>query len=78
VDIEEEEEIRSKGTNNTFNKRTRNFPILVIERDIQTRKLLETDEFRKRNNARHILFKTQNRQNEKDFLNCKKKDISQL
>jgi hypothetical protein len=50
----------------------------VIERDIQTRKLLETDEFRKRNNARHILFKTQNRQNEKDFLNCKKKDISQL
>jgi hypothetical protein len=34
------EEIASKGRDNTFNKRTtRNISNLVIERDIQTRKL---------------------------------------
>jgi hypothetical protein len=40
VGIEKGEEIASKGRDNTFNKRTtRNFPNLVIERDIQTRKV---------------------------------------
>jgi hypothetical protein len=75
------EEIASKGRDNTFNKRTtRNFPNLVIERDIQTRKFLyhQTGKFRKRNSPRHIIFKTQSIQNEKDFINCKKEDISQL
>jgi hypothetical protein len=36
VGIEEGEVIASKGRDNTFNKRTRNFTNLVIERDIQT------------------------------------------
>jgi hypothetical protein len=75
VGIEEGEEIAFKGKDNTFNKRTtRNFPNLVIERDIQTRKLLDhqTGKVRKRISPRHIIFKTQNTQN------CKKEDISQL
>jgi hypothetical protein len=81
VGIAEGEEIASKGRDNTFNKRTiRNFPNLVIERDIQTRNLLDhqTGKFRKRNSPRHIIFKTQNIHNEKDFINYKKEDISQL
>jgi hypothetical protein len=42
VGREEGEEIASKGKDNTFNKRTtRNFPNIVIERDIQKRKLLD-------------------------------------
>jgi hypothetical protein len=81
VGIEEGEEKASKGRDNTSNKRiTRNFPNLVIERDIQTRKLLDhqTGKVRKRNSTRHIIFKTQNLQNEKNFINCKKEDRSQL
>jgi hypothetical protein len=76
VGIEGGEEIASKGRDNTFNKRTtRSFPNPVIER-----KLLDnqTGKFRKRNSPRNIIFKTQNIQNEKDFINCKKEDISQL
>jgi hypothetical protein len=80
VGTEEGEEIASKGRDNTFNKRTRNFPNLMIKRDIQTRKLLDhqTGKFRKRNSPRHIIFKTQNIQNGKDFTNCKKEDIGPL
>jgi hypothetical protein len=81
VGIEEGEEIASKVRDNTFNKgTTRNFPNLMIKRNIHTRKLLnhQTGKFRKRDSPRYIIFKTQNIQNEKDFINCKKEDISPL